>query len=198
MSMRLFLALTIAGFPGAAAAGQISSVYSDLDPEKDCTVFAAAGPGDGEWANLVCNGYRGYPVFLSSADLRDSAFYGFPPRGDRAPAWESFSAFNSLGPKIEWRLEASNGSSVPFATIHRRLVSGGGDGAQATEVLVVSKVGQPQARDGCVVGLVLASGWPGANQAARNIADEHARAFSCGSDRPVAIGEPMPDFRRSD
>ena len=196
MKMLLLCALIVIGSGRSAAAGDISSAYSDLDTETDCTVFATAEEGDGEWTNLVCNGYRGFPVFLYEDDLRESVFYGFPAGGDLAPAWESFSAFNSVGPKIEWRLESSNGNSVPFATIHRRLVSGGGDGSSTTEVLVVSKVGQIDVREGCAVGLVLASGHPEANEVARKIADERVRDFVCGTDQRISVGSPMPQFSR--
>jgi len=191
-------ALLLGSFCQPVLADTVFSTYSDLDPESDCTVFAAAAEGDGEWANLVCNGYRGYPVFLYSADLRESAFYGFTPGGDLAPTWESFTAFNSVGPKIEWRLETVNELPTPFATIHRRTVSGDGDPGGTIEVLVVSKVGQVYSREGCVVGLVLASGHPEANETARAVADERARDFACGSDKPVSLGEPMPAFRRSE
>ncbi len=110
---------------------------------RDCTVFASAAEGEGEWANLVCSGYRGYPVLIYSGDLRESVFYGFPPGGDLAPAWESFSAFNSTGAKIEWRIDTDNGRSVPFAAIHRWFVSADPENPdKKTEVLVVEKVGQ--------------------------------------------------------
>lgn len=197
MNRLILSALGLAALSAPASAGDISSAYSDLNADKDCTVLAVAAEGDGDWANLVCAGYRGYPVFLYAGDLRESLFYGFPPAGDLAPAWESFSAFNAAGGKIEWRIETTDGLAIPFATIHRRKVSDSVESDSTTEVLVVSKVGQPHAREGCVVGLVLASGHPDANQTAREVADDHARNFACGTDRPVSIGEPMPDFRRS-
>lgn len=178
-----------------AAAGEISSAYTDLDPAKDCTTVAAAEDGEGDWANLVCAGYRGYPVLLYSADLRESVFYGFPPAGDLAPAWESFGAFNSVGTKIEWRIETEGAIAHPFAAIHRWRVSDGEHPDRQTEVLVIEKVGQLHLREGCAVGLVRATGNPEANKQARRIADENARNFTCGSDR-IEIGEPMPDFSR--
>ena len=131
-----------------------TSAYTDLDAEKDCTIFAAAAEGEGEWANLACNGYRGYPVLIYSGDLRESVFYGFPPDGDLAPAWESFSAFNSAGAKIEWRIETENGRSVPFAAIHRWFGQREAENRKTIEVLVVEKVGQMVEREGCAVGLV--------------------------------------------
>jgi hypothetical protein len=184
-----------------AWAGEISSVYTDLDAENGCTTFAAAGEGEGDWANLVCTGYSGYPVIIYSADLRESVFYGFPPAGDLAPAWESFAAFNSAGPKIEWRIEMNGDRALPFATIHRWFVSNDPDSPEKkTEVLVVAKVGQIAERDGCAVGLVVATGNPKANETARKIADEQARYFACGADERVLVSGdvPLPEFSRAD
>ncbi|MGO4843730.1 hypothetical protein AB4144_66780, partial [Rhizobiaceae sp. 2RAB30] len=70
-----------------AGAGEIVSAYTDLNAEKDCTTFAMNAE-EGQFANMVCDGYRGFPVIIYSADLRESVFYGFPPAGDLAPAWE--------------------------------------------------------------------------------------------------------------
>lgn len=196
---KISLALTLAGFCHAAAAGEITSVYTDLHADKDCAVFASAEDDDGDWANMACSGWRGYPVLIYSGDLRESVFYGFPPGGDLAPAWESFSAFNSVGARIEWRIETENGRSVPFATIHRWRVSADAENPdRQIEVLVIEKVGQIHQREGCAVGLVRATGNPNANEAARKIADERARGFACGVDERVVVGSPMPDFSRSE
>ena len=59
---------------------------------------------------------------------------------------------------------------------------------KSTDVLLVAKVGQMDARDGCTVGLVLATGNPQANDQARKLADEKARTFACGKDRHTVIG----------
>ena len=136
-----------------AHAEEISSVYTELNVDKDCTTFAMNEEG-GEFANLACNGYGGYPVLIYSADLRESIYYGFPKGGDLAPAWESFAAFNSAGPKIEWRVAKDGGRTIPFATIHRWSVSDPEDADKKVEVLVVEKVGQLVEQDGCAVGLV--------------------------------------------
>ena len=61
-------------------------------------------------------------------------------------------------------------------------------------MLVVAKVGQLDGHQGCTVGLVTASGNPGANEAARKLADDRARSFACGSDKPVEIGGRVPAF----
>ena len=155
-----------------ASAGEIRSEYTKLDTDRDCSVFSSAAEGDGDWANLTCNGYRGYPVIIYYSDLRESLHYGFPPDGDLAPRWESFGGFNSTSDTIEWRIEDGDRGPKPFATIHRWTVSDiNGDGE--IQVLVVEKVAQPGG-DGCVVGYVVATGNKGANEQAREIADEFA------------------------
>ena len=170
-------------FAISVSAGEISSEYTKLDTGKDCSVFAAAGEDDGDWANLTCNGFRGYPVLIYYGDLRESLHYGFPPGGDLAPRWESFGGFNSTSGTIEWRVEGSDNGPEPFATIHRWTVSDiNSDGE--IQVLVVEKVAAP-GRDGCVVGYVVATGNKNANQQARDVADDFAGDFACFVDEPV-------------
>ena len=193
-NMKLRVALLLLVFPAPALAGEVSSAYTEINAASNCTTFAMNEEG-GEFANFVCPGHGGYPVVIYSGDLRESIFYGFPPGGD-GPAWESFSAFNSTGPRIEWRIETEGERKIPFATIHRWFVSDAVDSSRTTEVLVVEKVGQVGEQEGCAVGLVLASGNPRANQEAREVADEYARDFACGADDPVTIGDPIPDFQR--
>jgi hypothetical protein len=188
----------LAACPPAMA--DVTSAYTDLVAEEHCTVFSSAPEDEGDWANLVCNGYRGYPVFVYYGDAREGLFYGFPPDGDLAPAWESFAGFNAAGPKIEWRIDDSGGHPVPFATIHRWFVSNGDDPDSKTEVLVVERVGQLIDRQGCVVAYVVATGNPGANEKARRFADDVARNFACGADQPaIDAGDvPVPEFVRSE
>ncbi len=195
--MRLLPLIALSLIAAPVSAGEISSAYTDLDTARDCVTFSAAAEGEGDWADMVCSGYRGYPVLIYYDDARESLFYGFPPGGDLAPAWESFSAFNSSGPKIEWRIDTDGDLSVPFAAINRWSV--GGEPDKKTEVLVVSKVGQLAERSGCVVGLVVATGNPAANEAARRIADTSARNFDCESGtRTVIEGKaPLPHFERT-
>ena len=169
---------------GPVGAAEISSAYTKIDSGEDCTVYASAGEDDGDWANLVCNGYRGYPVMIQYGDLRESLHYGFPPSGDIAPDWESFGGFNSTSDTIEWRLADSGKGPVPFATIHRWMVSNAETDGE-TQVLVVEKVAQPGSAQGCVVGYVVATGNPNANAQARDVADGFATEFGCGIDEPV-------------
>jgi hypothetical protein len=197
--MKRFLA---AGFLLASlvsARAEIVSEYTELNVEQDCTVAGRAAEGDGDWANFVCPGYRGYPVILSYADARESVFYGFPPEGEAGFVWESFEGFNSSGPRIEWRIDRQENSEVPFATIHRWTVSRAEDTETQVEVLVVEKVGLLPERQSCAVGYVVASGNSQANEQARNLADEQARDFSCGDQPSVLAGEePVPPFSRGE
>lgn len=182
-----------------AAAADIRSEYTDIDIQKTCSTFSAAEDG-GDFASFVCPGWRGYPVLYFVADLRESVFYGFPPPGAE-PAWESFSAFNSAGPRIEWRIEVDGERQVPIAAIHRWFVSADPeDPEKKTEVLAIEKVGLVGVGDGCTVGLVVASGNTKANETARRIADEQARDFACGADERVIVsGEvALPDFDRQE
>ncbi|CAN7279818.1 hypothetical protein LJR234_001405 [Mesorhizobium amorphae] len=192
----LLIPLALAGLCQAAHADGISSAYTDLDWKKDCVTYAKAEEGEGDWANLACSGYRGYPVLVAYDDARESLYYGFPS-DDMTAVWESFSGFNSAGPKIEWRIETKGDIAIPFAVIHRRSIGNPEDENKPTEVLVVAKVAQPEAHDGCTVGLVLATGNPQANDQARKLADDKAKGFACGKDKRVVIGD-APDFGRVD
>ena len=65
---------------------------------------------------------------------------------------------------------------------------------------MVKKVGRPGAHDGCMVGLVMATGDPNANEMARAIADEQAYDFACGADQPSFVSDdlPMPEWSRGE
>jgi hypothetical protein len=192
---KLVLALALALPWHQAAAEEISSAYVETKTEADCLTFDKAAADDGDFANLVCPGYRGYPVLMFTGDLRESLFYGFPPAKFEDVPWQSFETFNGAFAKTEWRISTHEGKSIPFATIRRWHVQADVEGKEKDiEVLVVAKVGQPGKADGCVVGLVLATGEPNANELARKIADEQVRDFACGADEPVLVGEPMPVF----
>ncbi|MFC6490623.1 hypothetical protein [Nitratireductor sp. GCM10026969] len=182
----ILLILSLFAMAHAAGAGEIESAYTELDPKRDCEVIAANRDG-GDWSNLVCSGYKGYPVVINYGDARESLFYGFP--GDLQPQWESFTGFNHAGPTIEWRVEKGGGLEKPFATIHRWFVN---EDEAKVEVLVVEKVAQPDVHEGCAVGYVVATGNAKANEKARRIADEEARDFICGSMRPTVRAGDVP------
>lgn len=188
--MKALIAITVSlCCSGLASAAEISSAYTDFDFSKGCKTIAKAEEGEGDWLDAVCEGYAGFPVHASEGDARQSIFYGFQPK---EWPWESFSGFNHAGPKIEWRLDGGK----PFAVIHRWFVQN--SETEQTQVLVVEKVGQKADRQGCAVGLVLASGNAAANETARKIADESARDFKCGKDKPQRVGAGLPDFSVGD
>jgi hypothetical protein len=56
-------------------------------------------------------------------------------------------------------------------------------------VLVVTRLGPGGV---CHVGYVDARANPDANALAQQIADRHARTFSCGEDKPVVLGKTLP------
>lgn len=185
------LLLTAAGFTSAGPDTAFSA-YSVLDLEEECTVLDRVPPGEGgSWVRLVCDGYEGYPIFYSADDLRVSLAYGFPDSGDGRPGWESFTSFNHVDRTVEWRLRPSETGTRPFAAIQRWYVySGAGTGEDDDlQVLVVSRVAQPEGGQGCVVGYVDAQANADANELARRVADELAREFRCGSDEPSYHGE---------
>jgi hypothetical protein len=195
--MRFILAMLVAAtFAMPAIAQQIVSEYTDLDHDQHCSVVAGGDATEGDWSNLVCQGWRGYPVLIYYSDARESIFYGFPPSGDLAPTWESFMGFSRAGAKIEWRIE--HDGAIPFATIHRWSVDADSD-SQQVNVLVVQKVGQLHPRAGCVVGYVVATGNSEANEKARRMADGKARDHSCGNQPTIDAGAvPLPAFIRTE
>lgn len=75
------------------------------------------------------------------------------------------------------------------------------DEANHGQVLVVSRVGQPDDQTGCVTAYVDALENQEANALARKLADEQAPSFPCGREKPVfhgkvggRISEPMYNY----
>ena len=92
---------------------------------------------------------------------------------------------------IEWRIETpANGEPRPFATILRWNVKLESDERDTTgRVLVVTRLGPGAV---CHVGYVDARANPTANELAQKLADENARGFKCGTDKPIVAGKVMP------
>lgn len=186
------LGLLVAGaFVSAAHAQEVdppdvpglSSTYTKLEIGDDC-IRISSGTMGGEFS---CPGLGGYGVTFAEGDLRTSIFYGHLGDWYADGAWESFGAFNSVGDTLEWRLN----DDVPFATILRWFIEDGmtGDEDKRSEVLVVSKIGQPGAGEACVVGYVDAKLNSDANVIARQVADEIAPDFTCRTDEPEFHGQ---------
>jgi hypothetical protein len=166
--------LTISLWNPAAAAGEITSAYTDLDLGK-CKLVEQAKEGEGEWSRRTCAGYGGISVEVSEDDLRMTVSYG-PDADVKCAASQTFNKFNYLGPRIEWRLA----DGKPFATILRWYQSA--DDVKTNWLVVTRYDGQ----DACHVAYVDPA-LPGANGVARDRADGLARNFDCEKDVPQIV-----------
>lgn len=172
---RLLFPIVLAVFPCAAAAQEITSLYSDLDLKKcqQLDLYEDEGSG-GEW---LCRGIADHDVHVWEGDLR--TFVGF---GKNAPAqcatMQTFGAFNSLGPRVEWRMQ----DGKPFATILRWFTeSSAGEGAPVKQNwLVVTRL---DGKTACHIAYIDTK-YTEANEVARQRADERAATFDCAKDIP--------------
>lgn len=178
------------------SAGAAESIYTKIDFDTCITLSSYENGG-----TLHCTGHGGYGVLLKEGDLRQSVQFGHVARDD---VFESFQPFNRANETIEWRLGEGG---APYATILRWFIentdpdTGAVSKATTGEMLVVSRVGQPGSAESCVVGYVDAKANSGANELARQVADNLARGFTCGTDVPMfhgvrgpLAGEPMRSF----
>lgn len=197
------LALWLAGAAGAPAADEaFGSAYTNYDATK-CFHKAGRGPEDyGEWR---CRGLDGMAVLVSAGDQRMTMSFG--PHAAAEPAVsQTLQGFNDVyKARIEWRFaRTAGGAAQPFAAIVRWNTAllddspGAPDAARPKtvngRVLVVTRLGP---RGVCHVGYVDARANPDAETLARKIADEHARAFRCDTDKPIILGETGPGFSAS-
>lgn len=183
--MRLFAFALFAVLAAPAAAAELSSDYTKLDQQKDCHTIGQSD-GEGDWADLVCPGYGNYPYFIRYGDGRETVTYGFATDS----GMPSFGRFNYSNGTIEWRLMTENGARRPVAAIQRWYLADI-DGKWTTQILVVSKVGQPDGGGACVMGYVAAADGAAANERARALADQ-VGSFSCGD--TVTVEAPIRDF----
>ena len=160
-----------------------TSIYTDFDLKK-CKQLTPATSGDeGEGSGIVeCKGFKNYPITFAEGDLR--SFMAFGEDGQNHCSFhQTFSGFNSIGSKIEWRL--NDGKAI--ATIFRWSVSyDPEDSVKQKSWLVVTKLGQDES---CQMGFV-EGGVPNANEKARALADTRAEDFSCVADKATFIANP--------
>ena len=137
---------------------------------------------EGIW---TCPGYDGIDVLVSAGDQR--MFISFGPDRDSYALTETFSGFNdAFDGTVEWLIEKTDGQSKPFATILRwNVMTGNDEGTPSGRILVITRLG-----DGgvCHVGYVDARANPNANELARKLAEDHARTFQCGKEKPLVVG----------
>ena len=187
----LALALLVAS---PAIAETIESATTPFNVDK-CRHKPGTEPeDDGEWR---CPGFGGIAVTMTVGDARVYVSYGPRALRERA-ASETLAALNGEGSSIEWRIvRERDGKRRPFATIMRwttAVVTDDlkvKDGTVRGEVLVVTRLGPGGV---CHVGYVDGRQNPNADQLAREIADQHARSFRCGKDKPTVRGDTGPGF----
>ena len=175
--IRPLLALTFA-LVALPASAQMVSEYTQYTLPDTCTRIAVSD-GEGDWADFVCPGYGGYPFVLSYTDGREAITYGFATD----PGMSTFGPFNYANETIEWRIAASGITERPVAAIQRWYLADQ-NGEWTNEILVVSRVGQPNEGGACVIGYVDPA-VAGGNERAREIADQSAADFTCGADTPT-------------
>lgn len=174
--------LALALLPGVAAA-QMTSDYTRYDAETDCVVINQAPDDAGHWSDLACTGYANYPFLIRYGDGRETITYGF----ETEAGMPGIGPFNYAHGVVEWRLKTRNGVLYPVAAIQRWYLANT-EGEWANQMLVVSRVGQPNDGGGCAIGFLSAT--DGVNERARQLADEKAENFNCGSDR-ITVDEPL-------
>lgn len=170
----------------ASPAPANDSSYTDLDLDA-CETLAEDPMG----VSLKCNGYGEFPVYFKEGDLRQSVIFGKVDRELIEGAFESFSAFNRVNTKIEWRL---NGAGTPVAAILRWFIENPGPSGSPSpestgQVLVISRVGTAAYPGSCFVGMVDAKATADANRVARQVADDVADTFECGMQPPEWYGK---------
>ena len=187
--------VTIATTTQFANAQEYTSVYTNLNFEKHCTILSQYELG----VSAKCTGYTPtgmgpdaqWPIYFAEGDLRQMVRFGHV--NEETDQWQSFGQFNQVGKTVEWRL--SNGK--PIATILRWFVDSENPTTGAHEegqVLVVSTVANhSDPNNGCVVGYVDARANSNANVLARQVTDSVAEHFQCITDNPKFYGVRGPN-----
>jgi len=187
----LFGCLIAVALSSTALAGQ--SVYQgdrsrcvDLQPFTKEEADAMTEQGQDTPTTQHCDGYKGYKIF-EKWDRRALVLFGYLSDDFLERYSETFDTDNVVGDKIEWRLD-DNGT--PRAAILRYIFQNYDfDEKGPPEVLLISKVGQPDSQMGCAIGIVDTSANKSANALARQVADEVEPGFECGRDTPVYHGK---------
>ena len=168
----------------------VERAYTPLDLDKCKHTKGREVEDYGSWR---CTGYSGILVRVSAGDQRTYISFG-PNAAKEIAAGETLASFNSEGKTIEWRIEKSaNGKPRAFATILRwnTTVTTDDDKQVRGQVLVVTRLGPGGV---CHVGYVDGRANANANELAVKLADERARTFKCGKDKPAIVGEKGPAF----
>lgn len=188
-------AFALAVLLGSPALGEtIGSVTTPLRIDTCAHKAGREAEDYGEWR---CSGYGGIPIVVTAGDQRVYVSFGRNAAHEPA-ARQTLGAPNGEGNVIEWRIAGEpNRKGRPFAAIMRWTTAVVVDdpkvenGVFRGEVLVVIRLGPGGV---CHVGYVDARQNPDAEALARRIADQNARAFRCGKDKPIVLGDKGPGF----
>jgi hypothetical protein len=178
------MAMALVFVSSAFAANESSYTDFKIETCKNLTPGAENEEGSASSGIFECKGYGGMPYTFAEDDLRSLVAFG--KKGNEHCAFtQTFSGFNSVGTKIEWRLSKGK----PIATIVRWSVSyDSEDSSKQRSWLVITKL---EPTNSCHMGYVEGS-VPNANEKARALADE-ALGFSCNGDVPKVIAKPGTD-----
>jgi hypothetical protein len=167
--MRGALVLTLLAVSAPAFAAN-TSVYTSFNIDK-CPVLDPPNTTE-EWGgSSLCKGYNGNKIYFAEGDLRAFIAIGKNPKG-HCSATQTFGGFNTVFPKIEWRLSRGK----PIATIQRWNVSYDPENSEKIKSwLVVTKL---EADNSCHMAYVEGA-YPNANAKARELADTMSAGFSC-------------------
>jgi hypothetical protein len=180
MRTAILAAATLVALSISTQAGGITSAYTKIDFQKTCKVLEEIE--EGVSVSMLCEGYKGYGVHFAEGDLRQAVRFGHIDANSNA-LWQSFGQWNRIGATVEWRLKDGR----PQAAILRWFIeniddAGSADPTKVGQVLVVSRVAQPEDKQACVAGYIDARANKDANVLARRIADTIAPTFKCGKD----------------
>ena len=142
------------------------SVYTSLE-EKRCRTLKSNNAEGGEYLGR-CPGTAGYVLLVSEGDLRQNLTVVTPKKTEHSlDLWTVVSsAFSSLGPRAEWRMNKSR----PVALIIRYNASENSEKPdKTTSYLVVAKITSSEI---CITDKISPS--PNANELARQLADVSA------------------------
>jgi hypothetical protein len=188
-------AATLATLLASPAIGEtIESVTTPFNVDKCAHKAGHEAEDEGEWR---CSGYASIPIRMTAGDARVYISYGAKAAREPAAA-QTLAAPNGEGKSIEWRIvRDGTRKGRPFATIMGWSTAVPvddpkvEDGTYRGKVLVVTRLGPGGV---CHVGYVDARQNANAIDLAREIADQHARTFRCGRDKPIVLGEKGPGF----
>jgi hypothetical protein len=154
-----------------ACAGN-DSVYTDFNLKTCIRVTPETTGDEGESSGTFeCKGYGKYVATFAEGDLRSFVSFG-TESADHCSFHQTFSGFNSVGNRIEWRRK--DGKAI--ATILRWTVSyDPADSSKTKTWLVVTKL-EPE--NSCHMAYVEGS-YPNANGKARQLADTMSASFKC-------------------